>query len=107
MGSRFEEVNRTGFGLSLCIDEYHYITCTGRHFRPEFHTDIRYIVGLMWDKCPMLFTSVTMTKSSIYHTSLMLHLKSTVTSSKCYPADMGLDNSSVLIPKIDPLPSKF
>lgn len=55
----------------------------------------------------MLFTSATMTKASIYHTSLMLHPKSTFTSSKFYPADMGLDDSSVLIPNIDLLPSKF
>lgn len=55
----------------------------------------------------MLFTLVTMTKASIYYTSITLHPQSSVVSPKCYSADMGLDNSSVMIPNIDPLPSMF
>ena len=42
-------INR-GLVHLLCIDECHYITSAGRHFRPEFHINIREIVGLLWNK---------------------------------------------------------
>ena len=55
----------------------------------------------------MLFCSATMNRTSMYHMSLMLHPKSNIKLKKDMPLDMGLDDTSVHIPTIDPLPSKF
>ena len=55
----------------------------------------------------MLFFSATMNRTSMYHMSLMLHPESNIKSIKDMPLDMGLDDTSVHIPTIDPLPSKF
>lgn len=46
----------------LWIDECHYITSAGRHLRPEFYENIRVLVGMLWEKFPMLFCSDTMNK---------------------------------------------
>ena len=43
----------------------------------------------------------------MYDMSLMLHPKSHIKLIKDMPLDMGLDDTSVHIPTIDPLPSKF
>ena len=43
----------------------------------------------------------------MYHTSMMLHPDSTVATLLQYQSDMGLDDSSVHIPNIDPLFTKF
>ena len=55
----------------------------------------------------MLFCSATMNCLSMYHTSLMLHPKSSITNVKDLTSDFGLDDSSVRIPTIEPLPSKY
>ena len=91
----------------LCIDECHYITSAGRHFRPEFYESIRKLIRLLWDQCPMLFCSATMNKISIYHSSMMLHPHSPFKSAKDFPDDIGLDNPIIKLPIVDPLPSKF
>ena len=65
------------------------------------------MMGRLWNKCPMLFCSATMNRVSMYHTSLMLHPKSTMNTVKDFTSDIGLDDSSVRIPTIDPLPSKL
>ena len=57
----------------FCVNECHYITCAGRHCILELFTNIRFIVGHLWNKFPMLFCSATMHRSSMYHTLLMLH----------------------------------
>ena len=91
----------------MVVDECHYVTSVGRHFRPEFYTSIRALVGRLWNKCPMLFCSATMNKCSIYHTSLMLHPQSPFSSAALFPVDLGMDDPSFTPPVIDPLPSKF
>lgn len=95
------------FVCLFCVDECHYINCIGRHFRPEFYKIIRYIVGMMWDKCPMLFCSATINRTSMYHILLMLCMESTIETMNDMPPDMGLDDTTVHIPTIDPLPTKF
>ena len=87
----------------LCVDECHYITSAGCFFRLEFYTNIRALVERLWNKCLMLFCSATMNKSSIHHTSLMMHPQSLLTSSASFPPEMGLDNPSLELPVIDPL----
>ena len=62
----------------VCIDECHYISSAGQYFRPEFHINIYKIIGLLWNKCPMLLCSATVTNTSMYHTSMVLHPDSTV-----------------------------
>lgn len=91
----------------FCVDECHHITCARRHFRPEFFLNIRFIVGRLWNKCPMLFCSATMNRTSMHHTSLMLHPKSSIRKMIDLPPDLGLDDTSLEIPTIDPLPTKF
>ena len=63
----------------LYIDECHYITSAGRHFRPDFYESIRVLVGMLWDICPMLFCSATMNKVSMFYCTMMLHPKSPYT----------------------------
>ena len=89
------------------MDECHYVTSAGRCFRPEFHTSIRALIGRLWNKCPMLFCSATMNKCSIHHLSLMLHPQSPLSSSAKLMPDMGVDDPSLKLPLIDPLPTKF
>jgi len=48
-----------------------------------------------------------MNKSSIHHTSLMMHPKSPITSSAEFPPEIGLDDPCSKLPIIDPLPFKF
>ena len=91
----------------FCVDECHYITNAGRYFRPEFLINIRFIVGRLWNQCPMLFCSATMNRVSIYHTFLMLHPESNVKTMTDFSIDLGLDDCSVHITSIDPMPSKF
>ena len=91
----------------MVVDECHYVTSAGRCFRPEFHTSIRALIGRLWNKCPMLFCSATMNKCSIHHLSLMLHPQSPLSSSAKFMPDMGVDDPSLKLPLIDPLPTKF
>lgn len=90
----------------FCVDECHYITNAGRHFRPEFFINIRFIIGRLWNQCLMLFCPETMKRSSMYHTSLMLHPDSSINCIKDFTPDIGIDDCNVHIPTIDPLPSK-
>ena len=76
----------------LCVDECHRITSSRRYFRPKFHQHPRYLVGLLWNKCPMLFCSSTMTRSSIYHTALILHPGSPIKTQSDFSSNMGLDD---------------
>ena len=43
----------------------------------------------------------------MYHTSLMLHPESGVKTMADFSKDLGLDDCSVHVPTIDPLPSKL
>ena len=83
------------------------MTCAGHHFRPEFSLNIRFIVGKLWNKCPMLFFSATMNRISMHHIPLMLHPKFRIKSMKDLSLDVGLDDTTLQILTIDPLPSKL
>ena len=89
----------------FCVDECHYITNAGWHFRLEFFINIRFIVGRLWNQCPILFCSDTMNRVSMYHTLLMLHPESSVKTMADFSTDLGLENCSVHIPTIDPMSS--
>jgi len=90
----------------FCVDECHYITNAGRYFCPEFFINIRFIVGRLWNQCPMLFLLASMNRVSMYHTSLMLHPESSMKTMGVFSLDLGLDDCSIHIPTIDLLPSK-
>ena len=96
-----------GFIRFFCVDECHHVTSAGRYFRPDFFLNIRFIIGRLWNKCPMLFCSATMNRTSMHHMSLMLHPESSLTTMRDLPKNIGLDDVSIEIPTIDPLPTKF
>ena len=91
----------------FCVDELHHVTSAGRYFRPEFFLNIRFIIGRLWNKCPMLFCSATMNRTSMHHMSLMLHPESSIRTMRDLPRNIGLDDISIEIPTIDSLPTKF
>ena len=55
----------------------------------------------------MMLYSAIIDKVSMFHCSMMLHPQSIYESSKVFPPDIVLDNPTIQLPIIDPLPSKF
>lgn len=55
----------------------------------------------------MLFCSTAMNRKFMYHTTFRILPESSIKTMGDFTLDLGLDDHSVHIPTIDPLPSKF
>ena len=96
----FNNMKKKNLVKSLIFDEAHYIALSGRHFRPNYYSNSRYIVSLFWNEAHMLFTSATLNSQSLTYITLMLHPSSPWKNSSMFNRFCGLDIPGIPLPNL-------